>query len=64
GDVHNIKGFGLGLTYVKKLVENYKGKIDVESSKKDGTLFVITLPLFYEKDINSNKKRHSSGQNN
>lgn len=64
GDIHNIKGFGLGLTYVKKLVENYKGKIDVESSKKDGTLFVITLPLFYEKDINSNKKRHSSGQNN
>jgi two-component system phosphate regulon sensor histidine kinase PhoR len=50
GDVHNVKGFGLGLTYVKKIVEQYKGKIDVSSSKKEGTIFTISLPLNYETD--------------
>jgi two-component system phosphate regulon sensor histidine kinase PhoR len=45
GDVHNVKGFGLGLTYVKKIIEQYKGKIEVSSSKSEGTLFTINLPL-------------------
>jgi two-component system, OmpR family, phosphate regulon sensor histidine kinase PhoR len=48
GDVHNVKGFGLGLTYVKKIVEQYKGKIEVSSSKKEGTIFTISLPLYDE----------------
>jgi two-component system phosphate regulon sensor histidine kinase PhoR len=50
GDVHNIKGFGLGLTYVKKIVEQNKGKIDVTSTKNEGTLFTINLPLSYEEN--------------
>jgi len=50
GDVHNVKGFGLGLTYVKKIVEQYKGRIEVSSSKTDGTLFTISLPLNDEKN--------------
>ncbi|HNW49724.1 MAG TPA: HAMP domain-containing sensor histidine kinase [Prolixibacteraceae bacterium] len=48
GDVHNVKGFGLGLTYVKKLVEQYAGKIEVLSSKNAGTTFIICLPLSNE----------------
>lgn len=53
GKVHNVKGFGLGLTYVKKLVEFYKGKIHVSSSKGTGTVFIIILPLVNEEDKNS-----------
>ncbi len=53
GNVHNVKGFGLGLTYVKQLVEIYKGKISVSSTKGKGTLFTIVLPLHNEQDENS-----------
>ena len=45
GDIHNVKGFGLGLTFVKKIVEQYKGKIEVLSSKDSGTLFTIIIPF-------------------
>lgn len=45
GDVHNVKGFGLGLTYVKKLIEKYGGKIEVNSSVGKGTVFTIFVPL-------------------
>lgn len=48
GDVHNVKGYGLGLNYVKRIVKLHKGKIIVKSALGKGSEFIMSLPL-YEK---------------
>ena len=45
GNRHDVKGFGLGLAYVHKLINQFKGSIHVESEINKGSKFIIILPL-------------------
>jgi signal transduction histidine kinase len=44
GNIHNIKGFGIGLNFVKQIIKLHKGSIRVESTLNEGSTFIINLP--------------------
>jgi len=44
GDKHNVKGYGLGLSYVAHIIAEHKGSVSVESEEEKGTTFIIKLP--------------------
>ncbi len=45
GDVHNVKGFGLGLYYVKEIINGHNGQITLKSKIGNGTTFLLKLPI-------------------
>jgi len=45
GNVHNVKGYGLGLSYIKKVIEAHGGIVSVTDNVPNGSIFTITLPL-------------------
>jgi two-component system phosphate regulon sensor histidine kinase PhoR len=47
GDIHDIKGYGLGLSYSKKIIEQHNGTIILTSKENKGTTFIVKIPIIY-----------------
>jgi signal transduction histidine kinase len=47
GNIHNVKGYGLGLSYAKSIIERHNGALTLFSNPGNGTEFIISIPLIY-----------------
>ena len=50
GDIHDVKGFGLGLNYVKAIIDKHHGTIDIQSELNKGSTFIIFIPFQSNKE--------------
>ncbi|MDT0686966.1 sensor histidine kinase [Autumnicola psychrophila] len=62
GDLHNIKGFGLGLSYVKMMTEIHGGKINFQSKKNQGSTVTIIFPVYTNNKINIDESSNLIGR--
>lgn len=54
GNIHDVKGFGLGLWYVKAIVEKHGGQVAIQSELKKGSRFSVTIPIGFNQERQDN----------